>query len=454
MVLDRHDGMAAGNEPAEGLQEPVHVGGVKTGRRLVEQKQNAARRGRPDLQERSELQALRFAARKSGGGLAEREIAQTDLRERRQAPNDRSLVREERHRLVHGHRENVADVLPAVPHGQNPSLEPPPVAGVAPDGDVGQELHVDRLPAGPLAHLAAAARRVEREVARDDPARHGARGPREDLPDLVPRLGVGDRVGPRRSAERALVDEQDVGDELQSLDPVVCPDVQLHGSLEAPCIGVVQDVAHESRLPGSRDPRDRDQAPEREPHRQVLQVVLPRADDRHRSFGAPEGDHAAAPRRPRRNRRAAIRRPRRPRAGKTPSPQELPRRRGLHPRERARRPLEEELSAEAAGAGTQVDDVVRRLDRLGIVLDHDDRVSAVREAPQDREETPRVHCVQADRGLVEHVEGPRQRASERRGETDPLGLSPRKCSRRARERQVLEPDVVHVPDAGTDLRHD
>ena len=182
--------------------------------------------------------------------------------------------------------------------------------------------------------------------------------------------------------------------------------------------------------------------------------MLPRPDDRHRSFGAPEGDHAAAPRRPRRNRRAAIRRPRRPRAGKTPSPQELPRRRGLHPRERARRPLEEELSAEAAGAGTQVDDVVRRLDRLGIVLDHDDRVSAVREAPQDREEPPRVHCVQADRGLVENVESPGQRAAERGGEADPLGLSPGKRSRGARERQVLEPDVVHVPDAGTDLRHD
>ena len=70
------------------------------------------------------------------------------------------------------------------------------------------------------------------------------------------------------------------------------------------------------------------------------------------------------------------------------------------------------------------------------------------------EQPPRVRGVQADRRLVEDVEGPGQRAAERRGEADALRLAARERARRARERQIVEPDLVHVAHARTDLRDD
>ena len=70
-----------------------------------------------------------------------------------------------------------------------------------------------------------------------------------------------------------------------------------------------------------------------------------------------------------------------------------------------------------------------------------------------REQPPGVHGVQADRRLVEHVERSGQRARrERRRDRCAAPRRRRACARGARERQVAEPDVVHVADAGRELR--
>ena len=102
----------------------------------------------------------------------------------------------------------------------------------------------------------------------------------------------------------------------------------------------------------------------------------------------------------------------------------------LHAGQRPRRALEEQTSAEAAGAGAEVDHVVGGLDRLGVVLDDDDGVAAVGEPPEDGEQPPGVDGVQPDRRLVEHVERAGQRPAERRGEADALRLAARERARR------------------------
>ena len=56
--------------------------------------------------------------------------------------------------------------LALVPDLEDLALEPLPLAGLAGQGHVGEELHLDDLLAGALALLAPAARGVEGEVAR------------------------------------------------------------------------------------------------------------------------------------------------------------------------------------------------------------------------------------------------------------------------------------------------
>ena len=224
--------------------------------------------------------------------------------------------------------------------------------------------------------------------------------------------------------------------------------------LDAPRVGVVQDVAHERGLAGARHAGQRDEPPERHADRQVLQVVLARADDGDRALGAAEGHDAGggrplAPDRHGRRRGAA-----RGGRGLRPPPQQLAGGRVLHAREGARGSGEEDLPAAAARVGAEVDHVVGGLDGLGIVLDDDHGVAAVGQPPQDREQAARVGGVQADRRLVEDVQRSGQRAAERRREADALRLAARERPRRARERQVLEADVVHVVHARPQLRDD
>ena len=111
-------------------------------------------------------------------------------------------------------------------------------------------------------------------------------------------------------------------------------------------------------------------------------------------------------------------------------------------------PCEEEPAAAAARAGPEVDHVVGGLDRLRIVLDDDDGVAAVGQAPQDREQPARVGGVEADRRLVEDVERARS-ATPPSAEARPIRCAspPESVRAGAREREVLEADVVHVAHA-------
>ena len=59
-----------------------------------------------------------------------------------------------------------------------------------------------------------------------------------------------------------------------------------------------------------------------------------------------------------------------------------------------------------------------------------------------RFEQPRiVALMQADRGLVEHVEHAGQARADLRGEADALALAARQRAGGARQRQIIEPDI-------------
>ena len=83
VVLDHDDGVAAVDQPVQHVEQPLDVGEVQAGRRLVEDVERPPGRGLGQLG--GELDALRLAARERGRGLAEADVAQADVVQRLQA---------------------------------------------------------------------------------------------------------------------------------------------------------------------------------------------------------------------------------------------------------------------------------------------------------------------------------------------------------------------------------
>ena len=104
-----------------------------------------------------------------------------------------------------------------------------------------------------------------------------------------------------------------------------------------------------------------------------------------------------------------------------------------------------------AGAGADVEHVVGGADRVLVMLDHDHGVAEVAQALQRLEQPRIVALVQADRRLVQHIEHAGQAGADLRGEADALALAARQRAGRARQREIVEPDVDQEPQPVADL---
>ena len=93
-------------------------------------------------------------------------------------------------------------------------------------------------------------------------------------------------------------------------------------------------------------------------------------------------------------------------------------------------------------------------DRVLVVLDDDDRVAEVAQVLQRVEQARIVALVQADRGLVEHVEHAGQARADLRGEADALALAARQRAGVARQRQIVEADIVQEAQPLADFLQD
>ena len=97
--------------------------------------------------------------------------------------------------------------------------------------------------------------------------------------------------------------------------------------------------------------------------------------------------------------------------------------------------------------------MVSRLDDIEVVLDDDDRVTAVDEAVQDAEELRDVGSVQSRRRLVEDVErAPRRAARQFRRELHALRLAARERRRTLPKLDVTEPNVGNDLELRLDAR--
>ncbi len=107
-----------------------------------------------------------------------------------------------------------------------------------------------------------------------------------------------------------------------------------------------------------------------------------------------------------------------------------------------------------AGAGADVEDVVGQQDGVLVMLDHDHGIAQVAKPLQRVEQAGVVALVQADRGLVEHVEHTRQARADLRGQADALALAAGQRAGGAGQREIVEADVEQEGEALADLFQD
>jgi hypothetical protein len=75
--------------------------------------------------------------------LSELDVAKPDVLQRSQLVGDRGKVLEQRKRLIDGQVEDLGDRLPPVPNVERLPVVSPPLALIAGDLHVGQEVHLD-----------------------------------------------------------------------------------------------------------------------------------------------------------------------------------------------------------------------------------------------------------------------------------------------------------------------
>jgi hypothetical protein len=88
------------------------------------------------------------------------------------------------------------------------------------------------------------------------------------------------------------------------------------------------------------------------------------------------------------------------------------------------------------------------------VLDHDDRVADIAQVLERVEQPGIVALVQADGGLIKHVEHAGEAGADLRGEPDALALAARQRAGIARQRQVIEADIVEELQPVADFLED
>ena len=222
---------------------------------------------------------------------------------------------------------------------------------------------------------------------------------------------------------------------LETLDPVVLGRMFARAH-DAARRRLVERLDQEGRLAAARNAGDGGEDAERDLGRDVLQIVAARADDL--DLACPSSACGARP---------------------APRPPSSPDRYwpvsefGLAMIS-ARRALGDDLAAMDAGGRADIDDIIGRQDRVLVMLDDDHRIADIAQVLQRIEQAGIVALVQADRRLVEHVEHAGQAGADLRGKPDALALAARQRAGIARQRQIIEPDIVEEAQPLADFLED
>ncbi len=379
-----------------------------------------------------ELQALRLAARQRRHRLAEAQVIEADVGQRRERGEHLGMLAEHVQRLVHGELQHVGNRTPIPLKFKDFRAVTLAFAVGAAQPHVGQELHLDMLETRAGAGRAAAGAGVEAEGAGGVAALFRLRQGGEQGADRVPGADVAHRVGARALADRRLVHHDHATQVIHILETVENPGgfrrlTEMLGQRRE------QHVLDQRRFSRAGHAGQAGQALQRKADREVAQVVLARADQLQPRRGGID--------RPRRAIHVDALLPRQPGAGH----------RIRVGGDLGRRAARDDVAAALAGAGADLEQLVGGHHHLRVVLDHHQRVAGVAQPRHHAEDAADVARMQADRGLVEHEQRIHQRGAERGGQVDALHLAARQRARLAVQRQVAEADVGQVGESAADL---
>ncbi len=293
---------------------------------------------------------------------------------------------EELDRLRHRHRQHLGDVATAELELQHRLVEPLALTHVAGGLDRRHDAEVGEHHAGAVAVRARAL-----GVRAEQRGLHAV-GLGERLADRLQQTGVGRGVRPPRALDRCLVHHDRAG-------------VLRHRLVD------------QRALARTRHTRDDGQHAERDVDVDVTQVVL---------GGATNLQHARS--------RTHLGLQRRPVVQVAPGHR-------VALAQPGQRSLEADRAAAPTGTGSEVDDVVRDRDRLGLVLDDENGVALVAQAEQQVVHALDVVRVQPDRGLVEHVGHVGQRGPEVPDHLHALRLTAGQRPSGTVQREIAETDL-------------
>src|SRR5258708_3243892 len=207
MVLDDEHRVAEINKALQDVEKLSHVVEVQAGGWLVKDVERAS--GLAFREFAGQLDALRFATGKRGGGLAERDVAEADLDERGKFLLNLRNVVEKFQGVRRRQIQDITDGVPFVTHRERFGIVAAPAADFAHHINVREKIHFDAAQAVALAGFAAAAFDVETEAAGAVAALARFRQHGEKIADRRENSGVGGGIGPRRAADWRLVDFDD-----------------------------------------------------------------------------------------------------------------------------------------------------------------------------------------------------------------------------------------------------
>ncbi len=115
-MFDHNDSIAQIHQALEHVEQPLDVFEVQPGGRLIQDVERAA--GLALAQFARQLDALRFAAGKRGGRLAQVNVAQAHIVQRLQLGVNLRNIFEHRERVFHGRFQQIGDRKPLVFHLQ------------------------------------------------------------------------------------------------------------------------------------------------------------------------------------------------------------------------------------------------------------------------------------------------------------------------------------------------
>ena len=384
-MFDHQHAVARFGQALQNADELVHVCHVQPGRRLVQDIKRLACRAAAEL--RRQLHALRLAAGKGRRCLPQLHVSQADVVERFELAADALVILEEGDGFLDVHVQHVGDILALVGHFQRLAVVAFALAHVARHENIRQEVHFDFQHPVAAAVFAPPALDVEGEAVFLVAARLRFGGGGKDLANLVKQPGVRRRIRPGRAPDGALVNADDFVQLLHALHAAKRAGTGFRAVQHLRQV-LVKDFVHQAGFARPRHARHAAKAAQRHFHVNVLEIMLLRAADGQEALRLTA--HVG-------NLDAFFAR------------QVLPGDAVRIALDILHRAFRDDVAAVDARARPDVHNPVRRVHRVLVVLDDNQRVAQVAHFFQGVNELHVVALMQANRRLIQNIQHAHER---------------------------------------------